>query len=327
MSIFPHARIRGHAETRPARAPAGTPRGAGVARRAGVPAGYVFLVPWFVGFAVFTLGPMLFSLYLSFTNYSLLASPQWTGLANYRRLFTSDPRYIHSAEVTLQYVAVSVPVKLLVALAVAIALNRPRRGARAYRSLFYIPSLLGASVSVALVWRSIFGDGGTLDRAAGVVGIHTANIWIDDPNWALWTLVILVAWQFGAPMVIFLAGLKHIPRHLYEAAQVDGASWWQRFVHITLPMLSPVIFFNLVLELVGAFQAFTPAYIVSGGTGGPADATLFYTLYMYIMGFQNFEFGYASAMAWVLLAVTGMITAMLFRLSRAWVFYADAGGR
>jgi len=285
------------------------------------------LIPWFAGFALFTLGPMVFSLYLSFTNYTLLSAPQWVGLANYRRMFTSDPRYIHSLEVTVQYVVVSVPLKLAVALAVALVLNRRRRGSGLYRSLFYIPSLLGTSVSVALVWRAIFGEGGTLDSTLKVAGVHTSNIWTEDPRWALWTLVLLVVWQFGAPMVIFLAGLKQISQHLYDAAAVDGANWWRRFVSITVPMLSPVIFFNLMLELVGAFQAFTPAYIISGGLGGPADSTLFYTLYMYIMGFQNFEFGYASAMAWVLLAIVGACTALMFRFARSWVFYADDGDR
>jgi multiple sugar transport system permease protein len=295
--------------------------------RRGARAGYVFLVPWFAGFAFFTLGPMLYSLYLSFTNYSLLAAPRWVGLANYKRMFTSDPRYIHSLEVTAEYVAVSVPVKLAAALGVAILLNRRRRGTGIYRSLFYVPSLLGASVSVALLWRSLFGESGAVDRALQVVGVHTSNIWIEDPSTALWTLVVLAVWQFGAPMVIFLAGLKQIPRHLYDAAAVDGANWWRRFWRITVPMLSPVIFFNLLLEFVGAMQAFTPAYIVSGGSGGPADSTLFYTLYMYQMGFSNFEFGYASAMAWVMLALVGACTILLFRFSRTWVFYADAGDR
>jgi multiple sugar transport system permease protein len=326
VSVSLKSRTRASARVRHGRGAAATAPGAGRPAR-GRSAGYVFLIPWFAGFALFTFGPMVFSLYLSFTNYSLLSAPQWVGLANYRRLFTSDPRYIHSLEITAQYVVVSVPLKLAAALAVALILNRKRRGAGLYRSLFYVPSLLGASVSVALVWRAVFGEGGTLDSVLKGVGVRTSNIWTEDPRWALWTLVLLVVWQFGAPMVIFLAGLKQIPAHLYDAAAVDGANWWRRFVSITVPMLSPVIFFNLVLELVGAFQAFTPAYIVSGGTGGPADATLFYTLYMYIMGFQNFEFGYASAMAWVLLAIVGVCTALLFRFSRSWVFYADAGDR
>jgi multiple sugar transport system permease protein len=299
---------------------------AGSLGRAGGRSGYVFLTPWFIGLAVFTLGPMAFSLYLSFTDYSLLQAPHWVGLQNYQRMFTSDPRYLHSLEVTLKYVVVSVPAKLVIALLVALLMNRRRRGVGLYRSALYVPSLLGASVSVALVWRSLFGPSGTLDSLLAHVGIHGSS-WIDDPKWALWTIVVLAAWQFGAPMVIFLAGLKQIPVELYDAAAVDGAARWKRFVHITLPMLSPVIFFNLVLELISSFQAFTPAYIISGGTGGPADSTLFYTLYLYEKGFGDFQFGYASAMAWVLLAIVGVCTALLFKLSKTWVFYADAGGR
>jgi multiple sugar transport system permease protein len=318
---------------------AGRPAPGAARARAGIPAraprrrgntsdraGYVFLIPWFAGLALFTLGPMLFSLYLSFTNYSLLQSPQWAGLANFRRMFSSDPRYLDSVIVTVKYVAVSVPAKLVIALLIAMLLNRQRRGAGLYRSVFYVPSLLGASVSVALVWRSLFGPAGAADKVLSLAGIH-GTAWIDDPRWALWTLVVLAAWQFGAPMVIFLAGLKQIPGELYDAAAVDGAHWWGRFWRITIPMLSPVIFFNLVLELVGAFQAFTPAYIISGGTGGPADSTLFYTLYLYEKGFSDFQFGYASAMAWIMLAAVGLCTALLFRLARLWVFYADTGDR
>ena len=309
------------------RAPGRTRRPPGQAgqRRAGR-SGYLFLTPWFIGLAVFTLGPMAFSLYLSFTDYSLLQAPRRIGLQNYDRMFTGDPRYLHALEVTLKYVAVSVPAKLVVALLVALVMNRRRRGVGLYRSALYVPSLLGASVSVALVWRSIFGASGALDSALSHVGIHGTS-WIDDPKWALWTIVVLAAWQFGAPMVIFLAGLKQIPADLYDAAAVDGAARWKQFVHITLPMLSPVIFFNLVLELISSFQAFTPAYIISGGTGGPADSTLFYTLYLYEKGFADFQFGYASAMAWVLLAIVGVCTAVLFKFSRTWVFYADSGGR
>lgn len=289
-------------------------------------AGYAFLTPWFLGLALFTIGPILFSLYLSFTDYSLLSAPHWVGLRNYQRMFESDPRYIHSLIVTLKYVAVSVPAKLVIALAVAMLLNRPRRGIGLYRAAFYVPSLVGASVSVALVWRSLFGPGGSVNSILHGVGIHTHNSWIDNPGTALWTIAILAAWQFGAPMVIFLAGLKQLPVELLDAAAIDGAGRWRRFISVTLPMLSPVIFFNLVLEMISAFQAFTPAYVISGGTGGPADSTLFYTLYLYEKGFSDFEFGYASAMAWVLLAMVGICTAALFRLSRTWVFYADARG-
>jgi multiple sugar transport system permease protein len=287
-------------------------------------AGYAFLVPWFAGLALFTVGPMAFSLYLSFTDYSLLDSPHWVGLTNYRTMLSNDPRYLHSVGVTLRYVVTAVPLKLAVALAVAMLLNRKRHGTGLYRAAYYVPSLLGTSVAVALAWRMMYGDSGTVQTLLGKVGINAPDF-IHNPTWALWTLVLLAMWQFGAPMVIFLAGLKQIPADLYDAAAVDGASRWSRFRKVTVPMLSPVLFFNLVLETIHSFQAFTPAYIISGGTGGPADSTLFYTLYLYQKGFGDFQFGYASAMAWVLLAVVGIVTAILFRLSRLWVFYGDEG--
>jgi multiple sugar transport system permease protein len=310
------------------------PPGTGVARRpggrrragsAGI-APYVFLVPWFLGLAVFTVGPLLYSLYLSFTDDNLLQSPTWVGLANYRKMFTGDPRYLHSVKITLIYVLISVPLKLVIAFLVALLLNRPRRGIGVYRSLFYLPSLLGASVAVALVWRSMFSQSGSVDGALGLVGVHGQD-WINNPTWALGTIIVLACWQFGAPMVIFLAGLKQVPGELYDAASADGAGRWARWWHVTLPMLSPIIFFNVLLETVNAFQAFTPAFIVSGGTGGPADSTLFYTLYLYQEGFSSFRFGYASAMAWVLLATVAVVTALMFWASRAVVFYADEGER
>jgi multiple sugar transport system permease protein len=289
-------------------------------------AGYVFLLPWFAGLAVFTVGPLVYSLYLSFTDYDLLDSPKWTGLANYRQMFTSDPRFFHAVRVTLEYVVVVTPVKLGLGLAVAMLLNRRRRGIGVYRSLFYLPSLLGTSVAVALVWRSMFAQGGAVSDGLATLGLPKTDF-INNPTWSLPAIILLSCWQFGAPMVIFLAGLKQIPAELYDAADVDGAGKWQRFWHVTVPLLSPVIFFNLLLETINAFQAFTPAFIVSGGTGGPADSTLFYTLYLYQTGFNDFRFGYASAMAWVLLAAVAVVTAAMFRVSRVWVFYGDGGNR
>lgn len=289
-------------------------------------AGFVFLLPWFAGLAIFTVGPLVYSLYLSFTDYNLLQSPQWIGLANFKEMFTADPRYFHSVKVTLIYVAVATPVKLAIALAVALLLNRRRRGIGLYRSLFYLPSLLGTSVAVALVWRSMFGQGGAVSNGLAALGLPRTDF-INNTTWSLPALILLACWQFGAPMVIFLAGLKQIPSELYDAVDVDGAGRWGRFRHITVPMLSPVIFFNVLLETINAFQAFTPAFIVSNGQGGPADSTLFYTLYLYQRGFTDFRFGYASAMAWVLLAAVGILTALMFRLSRAWVFYSDGGSR
>ena len=298
--------------TRPARS-------TGRRRREG--AAWVFLSPWVLGACVLTLLPMAVSLYLSFTDYDLFSAPDWVGLRNYTQMFTEDPRYWRSVLTTLTYVVVAVPLQLALALLVALALKNMRRGRAFYRSAFYAPSLLGASMSIALVWRAIFNDGGTVDHLLGTGG------WVNRPGWALLAVALLTVWQFGAPMVIFLAGLQQIPGELYEAAEVDGAGAWRRFLSITVPMLSPVIFFNLVLQTIQAFQVFTPAFAISAGKGGPADSTLFYTLYLYDRGFVASHMGYASAMAWVLLLAIGAVTAILFRTSRSWVFYASEGDR
>lgn len=289
-------------------------------------AAWVFLSPWVLGAVVLTLLPMAVSLYLSFTDYDLFNAPRWVGLRNYVQMFTEDPRYWRSVGATLTYVVIAVPLQLALALAVALALKSMRRGKSFYRSAFYAPSLLGASMSVALVWRAVFNDGGTVDNLLADIGIHTGG-WVNKPGWALLAVALLTVWQFGAPMVIFLAGLQQIPVELYEAASVDGASRKRQFISITLPMLSPVLFFNLVLQTIQAFQVFTPAFAVSGGKGGPADSTLFYTLYLYDRGFVASHMGYASAMAWVLLIAIGAVTAVLFRTSRSWVFYANEGER
>ena len=289
-------------------------------------AAYVFLSPWFAGAALLTVGPMLASLYLSFTDYDLFDPPKWVGLANYTRMFTQDDRYWHAVTATAEYVVISVPLKLALALAVAMLLNRERRGTGFHRSAFYAPSLLGASVSVALVWRAMYGAGGVAGRLLAVLGIHVGSM-VDQPRYALLTVIALAVWQFGAPMVIFLAGLKQVPRELYEAAALDGAGPVRRFTAVTLPLLSPVLLFNLVLETIHAFQSFTSAFIISSGRGGPSDSTLLYTLYLYQRGFNDFRMGYASAMAWVLLVVVAAITAALFRGASRWVFYAGEGRR
>lgn len=289
-------------------------------------AAWVFLSPWVLGAVVLTLLPMAVSLYLSFTDYDLFNAPRWVGLRNYVQMFTEDPRYWRSVGATLMYVVIAVPLQLALALAVALALKSMKRGKAFYRSAFYAPSLLGASMSIALVWRAVFNDGGTVDNLLSDIGVHTGG-WVNRPGWALLAVALLTVWQFGAPMVIFLAGLQQIPAELYEAAAVDGASRGRQFLSITLPMLSPVLFFNLVLQTIQAFQVFTPAFAVSGGKGGPADSTLFYTLYLYDRGFVASHMGYASAMAWVLLIAIGAVTAVLFRTSRSWVFYANEGER
>ncbi|GAB3595892.1 carbohydrate ABC transporter permease [Microbacterium tumbae] len=285
-------------------------------------AGYLFMAPWLAGFALLTAGPLVGSLYLSFTDFNLLQSPNWVGIDNYVRMFTQDPRFWQSLRVTLIYVVLTVPLQLGFGLLVAILLNRKIRGIAWYRSAYYIPSLLGGSVAIAVVWTQLFQGDGVVNAILGLFGVQGIS-WISNPDTALYTLVLLNIWQFGSPMVIFLAGLKQVPEELYDAAAVDGAGRWQRFRNVTLPMITPIILFNVVLQTIQAFQAFTPAYVVSGGTGGPSDSTLFYTLYLYLQGFKNLQMGYASALAWVLLAIIGVATAINFLMSRLWVHYDD----
>lgn len=285
-------------------------------------AGYLFLLPWLVGLVVITIGPMLASLYLSFTDYSLIQPPKWAGLDNYARML-SDDRLHNSLRVTFTYVIVGVPLQLLLALAVALLLDKGMRGLPIYRSVFYLPSMLGSSVAIALLWRQIFGTDGVVNQILQAVGINSTRGWVSDPSTALGTIILLHVWTFGSPMVIFLAGLRQIPVMYYEAASVDGAGRWTRFVKITLPLLSPIIFFNLVLQIIGAFQSFTQAFVVSNGSGGPSDSTMFYTLYLYQRGFGQFQMGYASAMAWLLVVIIGAFTAINFFASKYWVFYDD----
>ena len=284
-------------------------------------AALLFLGPWVVGFLVITLGPVLVSLYLSFTDYNLLQNPNFTGLENAQRM-VEDPRLHQSLGVTITYVLVSVPLQLMVALAIAVLLDRGLRGLSFYRSVLYLPSLLGGSVAIAVLWRLVFGSSGLVNALLAVFGIQGPG-WISEPDTALSTLIILHVWTFGAPMVIFLAGLRQIPRQYYEAASTDGAGRWTQFRSITLPLLSPIIFFNLVLGIIGAFQSFTQAYVVSNGSGGPSDSTLFITLYLYQKGFGSFQMGYASAIAWLLLIIIAAATAINFWASKYWVFYDD----
>jgi multiple sugar transport system permease protein len=281
----------------------------------------VFLLPWLVGLGGITIGPMLVSLYLAFTNYNLLQNPTFTGLANIQRML-GDERLAKSLQVTFTYVLVSVPAQLIVALGLAVLLDRGLRGLALYRSIFYLPSLLGASVAVAVLWRLVFGTNGLVNSFLALFGIQGQG-WVSSQDTALGTLVLLHVWTFGAPMVIFLAGLRQIPREYYEAASTEGATWWRQFRSITLPLLSPIVFFNLVLGLIGAFQSFTQAFIVSNGSGGPADSTLFFSLYLYQEGFASFRMGYASALAWLLLVIIGLFTALNFWASKYWVFYND----
>lgn len=283
--------------------------------------GYTFLLPWMIGFLGLTLGPMLYSLYLAFTQYNLFTDPEWVGLDNFVRMFTEDPQYIQSVQITLIYVLVGTPIKLAAALAVAMLLNYRDKGSTFFRSSFYAPSLIGASVSVAIVWRAMFSTDGPVDNTLSLFGIELGG-WVGNVALVLPMMILLAVWQFGAPMVIFLAGLKQVPKELYEAAEVDGAGPIRKFRSVTFPMLSSVIFFNLLLELINAFQVFASAYIISNGSGGPAGMTNFYTVYLYKRGFADLQMGYAAAMAWVLVIAVAIIAAILFKTQKSWVHYA-----
>ncbi|GGB21500.1 carbohydrate ABC transporter permease [Allosediminivita pacifica] len=285
-------------------------------------AGYLFLAPWLIGFFCLTLGPALVSLYLSFTDFDLLTSPEFVGAQNYVRMVTADAKFAAAIRVTLVYVALSVPLKLAFALAIAMVLNRGMRALPAYRAIFYLPSLLGTSVAIAVLWRQLFAADGFVNSLLATVGIEGPS-WISNPNYSLYTLVVLSVWQFGSPMIIFLAGLRQIPADMYEAASLDGASSRRQFLRITLPLLSPVIFFNVVIQTIEAFKAFTPAFIISGGSGGPINSTLFYTLYLYQEAFSYFRMGYASALAWVLVIIIAIFTAFSFLTTKYWVHYDD----
>ncbi|HRW50114.1 MAG: sugar ABC transporter permease [Caldilinea sp.] len=279
--------------------------------------GYLFISPWLIAFLAFTLIPIIASFVLAFTNYDVLNPTwKWVGLQNFERMFTADPRYIKSVKATFYYVFAAIPLRLAFALAVAMLLNTPRRMVSSYRAAYYAPSIVGGSVAVAVMWRQIFGTDGLINA---ILGTNVA--WLGNPNTAIWTLIILAVWQFGSPMLIFLAGLKQIPREFYEAAGIDGANGWQQFWHITLPLLTPIIFFNLVMQLISGFMVFTQAFIITGGA--PLDTTLFYALYLYQRAFVSLQMGYASAMAWILLAIVAIMTALVFRSSSYWVFYGS----
>ncbi|GAE32639.1 carbohydrate ABC transporter permease [Halalkalibacter sp. AB-rgal2] len=288
--------------------------------------GYFFISPFIIGFLAFTIIPMSSSLYFSFTQYNLFAPPEWIGFENFTKMFTDDARYIQSLTITFIYVFGGVPLRLAFALLIAMLLNAGSRAVGLYRTMYYLPSLIGGSVAVGIMWRNIFGDDGIVNLGLRFFGLD-GIAWFGNPTAALWMLIFLSVWQFGSSMLIFLAGLKSIPISYYEAASVDGASFLQKFRSITLPMLSPVILFNLIMQTIAAFMTFVPAYIISKGTGGPLDGTLLYSLYLFKQGFEYFNMGYASAMAWVMLVIIGILTGLIFYTSKYWVHYESEGGK
>lgn len=253
-------------------------------------AGYLFIAPWLIGFILFTILPMLASLYLSFTRYDVLSPPVWVGFENYKNMF-SDDRFKQALKVTFFYVIVHVPLKLIFALFVAMLFAQKRRLVGFYRTLFYLPSIIGGSVAVAVMWRQLFGVDGALNSILMKLDLMTKPVgWLGNPKTAIWSLILLAVWQFGSAMLIFLAGLKQIPDSLYEAAEIDGANSFHSFFKITLPMLSPIIFFNFVMQMINGFMAFNESFIIT--QGGPFDSTLFYALYLSKRPF--------SSMTWVM---------------------------
>ncbi|WP_028610759.1 carbohydrate ABC transporter permease [Paenibacillus harenae] len=287
-------------------------------------AGYVFISPWLIGFLLLTLWPIAQSFYLSFTDYSLLEDPVWTGTNNYTKIFTDDSTFTKSLSVTFMFVLFSVPLKLFFSLMVALALNKNLRGMNLYRTAIYFPSLIGGSIAVAALWRNMFGIDGYINNVLAWFGIEGVG-WISNPDTSLGTLILLNTWQFGSTMVIFLAGLKQVPQELYESASVDGAGKVRKFFSITLPLLSPVMFFNLVLGIIGSFQTFTSAFIIT--KGGPINSTYMYAMFLYEKAFKHYQMGYASALAWILLSIVALLTLLNFMASRYWVFYESDGGK
>lgn len=286
-------------------------------------AGYLFISPWLICFLLFAFIPLVASFALSFTDYHILRGWNFIGLDNFERMFYDDRRYWNAVRATVKYVVFAVPLRLIFALAVAMLLNTKRRGISLYRAAYYAPSVVGGSIAVAVMWREMFGREGLVNFIMGQFG-QPSRWWLGDPDYAIWTLILLAAWQFGSPMLIFLAGLKQIPEQLYESASIDGANGGQKFFRITLPLLTPVIFFNLVMQMIAGFMTFTQAFIVTGGR--PLDTTLFYALYLYRRGFETYEMGYASAMAWVMLVVIAILTALVFWSSSRWVYYEAQDG-
>ena len=282
---------------------------------------YAFLTPWILGFLIFTVGPVILSFYYSFTRYDMFTSPEWIGLQNYRDML-NDRRLMDSIRVTFRFVFLTLPFQLSFALLLAVIFKKQNFGVRYYRAIYYLPSLLGGSVGVAILWRNIFNREGLFNQFLAIFGIEGRS-WIASPDTVLYTLVALAVWQFGGTMVIFLGGLKQISPELYESAEIDGAGKIQAFFKITIPLLTPIIFFNTVMGIIGGFQAFTSAFIMSDGTGGPLNATLFYSLYLFIRAFRHFAMGYAAAMAWLLLVIIAVFTALLFASAKLWVYYDE----
>lgn len=280
-------------------------------------AGIMFTLPFTVGFLFFMLVPMAISLYYSFCKYDILSAPKFTGLQNYINMF-SDPTFWQTIKVTFFFAFVSVPLKLVFALLVAMLLLKNTKMSGFYRAVYYLPSIIGGSVAVAILWKRMFAIDGVINKLLAGIGINCSISWLGDTKTAIWVLILLAVWQFGSSMLIFLSSLKQIPTALYESAMVDGANGVYRFFKITLPLLTPTIFFNLVMQMINGFLAFTQCYIITQGK--PMNSTLLYTVYMYQQSFEFYNTGYGAALAWVMLLLIGLITLFLFATKKFWVY-------
>lgn len=281
-------------------------------------AGIVFSLPFTIGFLLFLVVPMGLSLYYSFCDYNILAPPVFVGFKNYIKMFTDDAVFFKTIGVTFYFALVSVPLRLVFALMVALILYRTTKATGFYRAAYYLPSIIGGSVAVAILWKRMFATDGVLNQLLRMTGINSSFPWLGNVHTAIWTLIILAVWQFGSSMLIFLSSLKQIPVTLYEAARVDGANKVSQFFRITLPLLTPTIFFNLVMQMINGFLAFTQCFIITQGK--PLNSTLFYTVYMYQQSFEFYNTGYGAALAWIMLGIIGLITMILFATKRFWVY-------
>ena len=280
-------------------------------------AGIIFTLPFTIGFLLFMIVPMGISLYYSFCKYDILSPPVFTGLDNFVKMF-QDETFYKAIGVTFYFALVSVPLRLVFALIGAMLLLKNSKMSGFYRAAYYLPSIIGGSVAVAILWKRMFATDGVVNRLLGAVGIETTFAWLGNTKTAIWVLILLAVWQFGSSMLIFLSALKQISKELYEAAEVDGANGIQKFFRITLPLLTPTIFFNLVMQMINGFLAFTQSYIITQGK--PMNSTLFYTVYMYQQSFEFYNTGYGAALAWVMLAIIGAITLLLFATKKFWVY-------
>lgn len=284
--------------------------------------GLFFILPWIIGLVWFQLYPFVKSLYYSFTNYSMLNEPKFVGLTNYVRLLSSDMEFWPSMRVTAIYALIVVPCKLCFALIIAMLLNMKLKGIGLFRTLYYLPSILGGSIAIAVVWKILFMRDGAINGLLGNLGIAPQD-WLGSPKTALGTICVLSVWQFGSSMVLFLAALQQVPRSLYEAATIDGANGFQRFFKITLPMITSILFFNLIMQMINALQEFTSAFVITGG--GPMKSTYVLGMKLYTDAFKYYKMGYASALSWIMFVIIICLTLLVFRSSSAWVYYEDGG--